>query len=194
MNSRVSAPGCWPHLHGVPFPWMSSQSSMGTQGLGPPIDPATLSFPPSTHSSHTGLRSPQARNLQGSAWSAVENRGTFYWCVDAWAVGPAEVKTEDGIGLPSPHCDVRCTGVRTEWSREPSHFCIFKEWGYRHRWWHVSSAFNYAQTGEHQNRLEAVLDVRLPEPYRHNFWCRRCRDQESVSLRHRERLPWQCTG
>lgn len=80
-------------------------------------------------------------------------------------MGPAEVKTEDGIGLPSPHCDVRCTGVRTEWSRENQAISVSLRNEVTDTGDDIfSSSFNYAQTGEHQNRLEAVLDVRLLSP------------------------------
>lgn len=135
-DSQVSALGCWPHLHGVPFPGMSSQSSMGAQGPGFPDRQRHSAS--SVHSFLTHwANSPQARNLQGSAWSAVENRVYFTdaWMPEQWDQQKSRQKIEKVCHRPT------VTWVVQEWEqsgvKRTKHFYIFNEWVYRHRWWHI---------------------------------------------------------
>lgn len=136
----------------------------GSTGAWVPRSTATLSFL-GPLIPHTLSEFAAGQEFAGICLIRCRKQEIFYWCMDVWAVGPAEVKTEDGIGLPLPHCDVRCTGVRTEWSRENQAISV----SLRNEVTDTGddifrSAFNFAQTGVHQSQLEALLNVRLLSP------------------------------
>lgn len=130
-NSWICKWLCSTYLHGTPFPCRTSHSSVGPQrpeswwcwrpGLQRHSASSVRSF--FTHSAN----SPQARNLQGSAWSAVREGPDFSGYIAAQAEELVEIKGQRPEILAITPLWSDCPLVMTDWSEKwNAHFCLFK--------------------------------------------------------------------